>query len=271
MAKKEDKIRQIISFGAEIVGSSLSEAALGYLLGGPEGALVGLANGALKRGIKKTTQVIIADVASRFLSQREKLRIGASVTYSINKVDFYLSQGLAPREDFFGSVPRKRAKAEELLEGILIDCKQEYEESKIKYISNIFANVIFDTEISLSEANFRLSLAEGMTYRQFCILSLFLNKERKGIILNNNDYMKGVSSLELRSILLEIYDLYNRGLIESYEADKGLAYNLSGILTINPNKLRLTKHGTRQSQFMSFEDMSDSEYNDIMNQLTTNY
>lgn len=264
-----EKVKNIIALSAEVVGGTVSEGVLGYLTGGVPGAIAGAYKGAAKTAIKRATQNTLVDIADRTLSHREEMRIGIAASYAINKINIYLNNGNEPRSDFFIGDPTGRTAGEEIFEGVLLKCKKEHEEKKIKYISNIFSNVVFDKDITLGEANYRLNIAESMTYRQYCILSLFERKSiDNDIVLRREDYVHGEKCFELRSILNEIYEVYDKGMIEWYKNEDNRAYGLHGILSIIPNDMRLTKHGKRQYNIMGLGYMDKSELIDIWTQLS---
>ncbi|MBB6218891.1 hypothetical protein HNQ80_005066 [Anaerosolibacter carboniphilus] len=264
-----EKVKSLISLSAEVVGTATAEGALGFFAGGMPGAVAGACKGATKAAIKRITQNTLTDVSNRILSQREEVRVGTAASYAIIKIIMHLNEGKEPRSDFFLGDPTERSAADEIFEGVLLKCKNEHEEKKIRYISNIFSNAAFVDDITLGEANFRLNIAEGMTYRQFCILNLFERKTLDtSIILRSEDYIQGEKTFELRSILNEIYELYNKGMIEYYKSEDGRAFSLSGILSIIPKDMRLTKHGKRQYELMGLGDMDKSELIDIWVQLS---
>jgi hypothetical protein len=269
MSSISEKVKNVLIQSAEVVGGTIAEGALGYFTTGMSGAIAGATKGAAKTGIKRVTQNVLVDITNRLLSQREELRIGVCASYTINKINIYISEGKEPRYDFFNGDLGARTAGDEIFEGTLLKCKKEHEEKKIQFLSNIFSKVAFDENISLGEANYSLILAESMTYRQLCILALIENKSiQTDIKLKNQDYVQGEKSFELRSILNEIYELYNKGMIENYNSEHKRAYSLSGILSIMPNALRLTKHGKRQYEIMGLKDMDPSEFIDIWVQLS---
>jgi len=127
-----DRVKELIDLGADLTGSAAG-GVLGSLAAGPAGAAVGAMLGtALEKAIK-----FAYDFANRHLSEREKKRIGAALTFALYKIDQYLSAGCVPREDgFFDSDATDRSPSHEILEGVLLKCKSEIEEKKCKYISS---------------------------------------------------------------------------------------------------------------------------------------
>ena len=176
----ENKSIKLIQTGAEIIGAVVG-GAIG-LIGGPiftiGGSVVGV-----------TVSKTIGEFAERLLSNREKARVGASAGLTIIGVQENLDKGIELRQDgFFDSNEINRSRAEELFEGILMKCKNEFEEKKIKFISNIYKNVAFDSSINPDNANQILNSVQQFSYRQLSILSLIGQNINNSFSLRLNDY-----------------------------------------------------------------------------------
>jgi hypothetical protein len=195
------KAKELIDFGADLAGSAAG-GALGFLALGPEGAAAGaLVGTALTKAIQ-----IAGDIADRHLSNREKLRTGAGLAFALDRIGQYIKSGHIPRDDgFFDQNETGRSKNDELLEGVLLKCKSEPEEKKIKLIGNIYANLVFMPEVSPEGANWLLQKAQDLTYRQLCMLAIIQQKEHKGASWGPND---GDPAFEIE--YKQIDDLVNR-------------------------------------------------------------
>ena len=164
---KEKHAEKLISLG-EVITGNLAGTVVGFLIGGPPGALVGATVGPIATTILKTAN----DFMLRTFSPREIVKIGAGYTYAIDTIRKHIESGKSPRTDgFFDVRSSGTSSADEILEGALIKCKNEHEEKKMKFIGNIFANAAF-TNVSAGTINRVLEIAERMTYRQICLLSL---------------------------------------------------------------------------------------------------
>jgi hypothetical protein len=167
---KEYKGKSLVDAGASIAGS-ITGAAVRILFPDP---ISGIAAGAI---VSETTKRVIGEFASRVLSSREEARIGATISFAAVKIQNRLDAGEVPRTDgFFERDETGRSNADEIFEGVLLKAKNESQEKKIKYLGNLFANVAFRSDISITEANFFLNMAEEISYRQFCFVAL-LNQE----------------------------------------------------------------------------------------------
>ena len=281
MKKNEiNPIQRLIEAGSNIAGAA--GGAIGAFLGGAEGAALGGVTGGGVTGILKT----IGDVAHRNLSKREEIRIGAAVSFAIDKIRIRLRAGETPRNDGFFQEREydSRSDAEEILEGALLKSKNEHEEKKIQIIANIFANVAFSSDISTREANHILQVAEGMTYRKMCLLALFERKaEIKGISLGTKDTSNAFDGNEDSkpivddlSILQEIYELNNSGLVGLIDRDSNsgqvVANNIYTVLfdlnNVIPDKMHLTDLGKRYYTVMNLSEISEEDLREIATALS---
>jgi hypothetical protein len=173
----QDEARQLRVFlepGSEIAGS-LTGAGISLLVGGPPGAVLGaivpaLATRAIRRGA--------LELMHRQMSDRERVRAAGVATIAAARIQGYLDLGHEARSDgFFQGEPGNRSAAEEIAEGVLIAAQREHEEKKLPYLANLLASIAFQEGLSRSEANRLLRLADGLSYRQLCIIALIGKKE----------------------------------------------------------------------------------------------
>lgn len=113
------------------------------------------------------------DLLTRKLSERERVRVGAGFTFAHAKLVQNIETGLSIRNDgFFHKDYTERSGSDQILEGVLLKCRNEYEEKKCKYISYVYGNVAFMPDVSVAPATYLLQLAEQLTYRQLCVVAL---------------------------------------------------------------------------------------------------
>lgn len=150
------------------------------------------------------TRTVLEDIASRHLSSREQFRIGSTAKYCIEKIRDKMQKGDALRDDdfFFANNENYRSSAEEVFEGVLIKCKNDHEEKKAKFISNIFVSISFSSDYNAVEANHLLKIAERLTYRQMCLIKLFREhfKTPYDIRFNGKEYFNSKEILLLQEI-----------------------------------------------------------------------
>lgn len=195
--------------GTDIAGGAVG-GAIG-LIGGPAGAILGGSLGvAISIGVK--------DFINRQLSNRQEVRVAASTVFALNEIRKRVEHGEIVRSDNFFDNSTGRSSAEELFEGVLLKCKDQYQEKKIFYISKIFEKTIFDSNISADTANQILSIVENFTYRKLCIIAFFLKKNEfdKDLLMKEvySWYPDIIFRIELEILKQDIFDLVNLGIID---------------------------------------------------------
>src|SRR5262249_41172125 len=156
----------------------LGGAATGALitLTGGTPAAVGGALAAV--GIGRTLQRVGSEVAERWLSRRQQVRVGGAVLFAGEEVQRRLAEGDVPREDVVTDDDSPdRPSSDEVLEGVLWAAAQSYEEAKVRHLGYLYASIAFDPSISPATANLLISLAERLTYRQMELLQVFATSD----------------------------------------------------------------------------------------------
>ena len=213
--------------GAEIAGggfSGIAASATGFVLGGPEGAVLG---GAIGAGASTGFRWLGTEISSRFLGPREHQRVGYVFTLAASQIAERVKKGQQVRQDgFFDEGSDGRSDAKEVWEGILMKSQREPEEKKLTYMAHLMANIAFDSTISPNMAHQLTKAAETLTYRQLCILKLIVVKD--DFALRSEDYRgHGSFSRELLQVLYEYFDLYRRGFV-----------NFGGELAFGPSDVK---------------------------------
>jgi len=204
-----DKIEELLKAGSEISGG-IAGGVIGFITGGPVGAAIG---GASQPIIAKIVKKVSTEIKKRLIGPREEIRMGATLTYAVDKIQKKLKMGQQIRSDgFFSNDLNVRSSAEEIIEGVLLVAQKEHEEKKIIYFGNLIANIAFDTQFDKGESNYLIKLAETLTYRQLCLISIFAQKQRFPLS-NNNFYGRSRIGTDLFILLHEIFELYNLGML----------------------------------------------------------
>jgi hypothetical protein len=259
-------IKSLIEAGSEITGSAAG-AAIGFLLGGVAGAAIGGASiPLLTRGLIE----IGNDIDERFLSKREKIRIGGVISYATIKIQEKLAAGEKRRDNGFFEQPStghpacaeipiiERPPAEEVIEGILLSVQREHEEKKLPFIGNLMANIFFEPNIDRMQANLMIRISQSISYRQLCILSIFEHTEDFAL-LKESDY-RGEDRIDFKlvSLFQEICDLWTQGILNcSGEA------NLS-LRDVNPSKMRIQGMGILLYNLMELWEIDEEDIESIV-------
>jgi hypothetical protein len=246
---ENEKIKDFIGKGAEIAGGAVG-GAIG-LIGGPVFAILGGTLGA-------AFVVGIKEVINRQLSNRQEMRVAASTAYILTDVKEKLDHGYQVRTDSFFDATNGRSTAEELFEGILLKCKDQYQEKKIYYISKIFEKAAFDSSFSAETANQILSTAESFTYRKLCIIGYFGRKtEFDSSLLMKEPYSwyeNAIFPIPLELLKQDIFDLVNLGIVDQANMMLGSRHD------IIPAEFSLTPLG---NEYFSAMELSSIPKNDL--------
>jgi hypothetical protein len=202
--------------GAGVLGGIVG-AAVG-LVGGPVGSIAGGAVGSIVADTFK-------DFAGRMLSSHERIRFDSATSYIEDSIKQAITTGRSVRQDdFFQGDNNFSSDAGQLLEGVLLKCKQQYEQKKIRLIANIFKNVAFDETIAPQTAYQNLSWADTCTYHDLCVLAYYGRKEEftdfslyTGSL---SDVITGRLSEETLVLAQDIFILYTNYLIEKPNSKK---------------------------------------------------
>ena len=136
--------------------------------------------------ITEGLQNVGEEMRNRFLSKKETTRIGSSFYFLLEQFDDNIKEGKKIRDDkFFDNIEGEFNRNEEILEGVLLAAQRSYEEKKVRYISYFYANILFETRWDGNHVNHFLRLAEGMSYRQFCLLAIYFYGPEFGLDKGN--------------------------------------------------------------------------------------
>lgn len=165
----KQKNSSILNSTSSIVGSSIggiTGSMIGVSIAGFPGVVLGsVVDSTIGKGVE--------DFLNRILSTREKSRIDIVTKYAITEIERFLEEGKTPRnDDFFRTDTQQTSNADEIFEGVLLKAKNEYQEKKLKFLGYFFARISFRDDVSISSANHLLKIAENLSYRQFCFLTL---------------------------------------------------------------------------------------------------
>lgn len=255
-SSRRNSLEELISAGTHLAGTGIGTA-IGLIMGGPDGVTTGSMIGV---GIGHVLNSAGSEISKRFLSPREKNRLGAVLIYTSNKIDTNIKNGLQIRnDDFFSRNLNERSSADEIAEGVLQVAQRDHEEKKLPYYGNLLANIAFYSEINRGNANLLVKIAGRLSYSQLCLLSIFgKNKFR----LRGDSYRSNLRlPMDLIAILQEVYELGNYQLIGQEEA-------LLSMADIVPGKLKLAGQGTYFFQLMELSKMPSDELDLLVEKLS---
>lgn len=253
----DEKIKKLITSGAEISGATIG-GVLGFLAAGPVGAAIAGGGGVI---ISKALTRLGIEVKERILSPREEVRVGATISYVVEKIQENLSKGKVIRDDgFFEGEFDNRSAGDEVSEGLVLVAQRENQEKKIKYYGNLLANIAFNKDIDREFANLLITIAQNLSYRQLCLLNIFFKSSKlKSLQLRGGNYRAGGISKQIVPILYEIFDLDTKQLIVNSKN------HVLGITDIILSEIELHGLGNLIYEIMELNDIPSNEIDELIN------
>lgn len=250
----DKNIRSLIDNGSELAGTAAG-IVLGFLFAGPIGVVGGAAGGVV---IKQLLCKLGTEIQDRGLGQREYIRIGAAAIFALEHIKKCGEQGLEIRRDgFFSTDDTERSDAEEILEGVFLKCKASHEEKKVKYNGCFFANVAFNPNFSVQEANFFLNLYARLTYRQISLMKIFYLSNKYS--LKKDELMMGEISSEMGILLQEVSELMQLSLLKQMTKNRQVVSFLTNIQHINLSRIEVTNHGISFIKHFDLENIPEED------------
>ena len=124
--------------------------------------------------VMTTVGETIADTLDKNMSQQEVIRTNKAYIYFVDKLERNLNQGLQIRnDDFFRSPVGYRKPAEELFEGMLIKARNQYEEAKVEFFSNLYANGCVDPDLSPQMISLFILILDRLSFNHLDLLNRF--------------------------------------------------------------------------------------------------
>lgn len=265
-----ERTARLLAHGADVTGASTG-AAIG-LLGGPVGALSGAVIGTL---MQKVLLRLGSEFEQRHLGPREKARVAGALYYALDDIEerlrpsaelhddeFFEEELLRPREDGFfeADAATGRARADELLEAVLVRAQRDHEERKVKHLGWLYSSFVFTEEVTPGDANYMLDLASRCTYHELQLLSLFHSgRGYRGI-----PGWERLHPYEWRAHALagELFQLTQMGLLMRTDHKPILVPE-----DANPSYLWVAPTGCKLYHWMRLDRMDDEELGEVYDEL----
>ena len=168
--RQAERAAEFIEGGGDLAGA-LAGGAVGSL-GGPAGLVGGAVAGV---AVTRVVKCVGAELYARVFGPRQRDRAGAALYLAVERIRERSREGESPREDgFFEPEDFERSAGEELLEGVLLQAANAYQERKVPYLSSFYASIALRSDISPAYAHILLRLVERLTYRQLVALAFFV-------------------------------------------------------------------------------------------------
>jgi hypothetical protein len=160
------------------IGGVTAGAALSLLTGTPLAAGSGvLVSEALKR--------LGLEAQRRFGEPRRQERVGTTLAVAAAEIDARLKAGEVPRtDDFFSEIPGSGpSPGEEILEGVLQDAADSFEQRKAPYLGRLFASLVFAPTVNAAFAARLVRIADQLTYRQLVCVAILAEGTQSDLIV----------------------------------------------------------------------------------------
>lgn len=263
-ASDDDLAQELIDSGGAFAG-----AAVGALVGSVAGP-IGIVGGALAgTGVEFALVKIGAAVRRRGLEPREEMRAGTALAVASAQIKARLENGESLRDDeaFMQSENGKSPQAEQVLEGALRAAIESYEESKVPFIGELYASLVFRPDIGPAYAHSLIRTANRVSWRQMCLIA-YLGRDLSDVIA---DLAREKPEREMEppgAIWVEVEELSRLGLVGIEQEDKSVVgldsvWGAAGGSRDLKPRLRLTQQGRDLFQLAGLQEIEVSEVDKI--------
>jgi len=173
--------------------------------------------------VAATLDAVGIDVLNRLLSEKEASRIERTLKAAVQLIEESLKLGREPRSDGFdGANPGDRSFPEEVVEGVLLRVQRENQERKLPHYSEFLHSYVFNSALDPASAGTIVSIADELSYRQFCILALTnrqtlqstLHYDTRLRIRSEKQHPTDLPSMWEETFTQEVFDLESRQLTQ---------------------------------------------------------
>ena len=192
----------------ESPGTQLIISVFGIAVGSAVGDSTGISAAA--------TSVIAKWGLDRFItplmSERQSARLFQWGKQAAEGIAQRLADGEKYREDgFFEKTPTNRSNIDEVVESTLKKVMDTTEEPKIRYMANLTESVHFDSDLDMDTYRRILKHLNELSYRQLCIVKLFMNADQ----IDLDNFGNPNITQNLSSILTDCFEVRDKGFINS--------------------------------------------------------
>lgn len=195
-----------------------------------------------------STGDVVADTLDKKLSNREAFRTNMAYQYFVEKLKLHQKNGLMIRDDeFFRFSVGRRKTFEELFEAILLKSKDQYEEEKVKFFSNLYANGCIDTSLTPQTISLFIVILDKLTFHHLDVLNKFyILGSGSNWKYNDMSYLSN-KNINLPTYLAELQNL-----------------NLITPTFFGDSPLKITNLGEKLINSIEFENRFDDLSNEII-------
>ena len=192
----------------------------------------------------QTLEKVGTHVIETKLGPRQKVRVGRAIAVAALRMEKRMETGEKVRSDTFVQLDREgRSSADEAVESALFAAMNSAEEKKVDFIGALMTSIVLEPSISASDAQQMIETAQSLRYRAYVILKIASEVSIHGWPTRGGENVEGPPA-NLYSLMAQIYDMSQRGLIEMRDAPNDVSiYAVLSAEDIEPSKLQLTPLG----------------------------
>lgn len=218
-----------------------------------------LQNQNLNREIEVLYENYINEIHEDIYTQKEIKKILTTLYFSLEMLKENLE-----KNNLIIQEKKEISLIEEIIEGIIMSAKNEFEGNKLKYYGYLLGNLIFKNNLDQDECNRLIKISRELTYCKIKLINMYLISQTIQVpILKREDYTKvGISDYKLLGILQDTLDMIQKSILN------GSGKIVLDIVQINPANIKVQGIGTLLYKYMSLNKMPYDELEDILDILS---
>ena len=244
------------SIGVEVISSDKKE-----LIEAIEDALDLINNQYIKNLFLNT----IKDFEDNYNFEKQNKKVLISLYHAVNMINENISKNKKINNKYLmceenSVIPY----IDELMEGIILAIKEEYEEKKYKYYGYLLGNILFYDDLDRDQCNRLIRVTKTLSYCQIKLIHMYIISQTIQVpILKREDYTKsGISDYKLLGLLQDTLDMIQKGLLN------GSGKLILDVVQINPSQIRVQGIGSLIYNLISINKMPYDELEDLLEVLS---
>lgn len=244
------------SMGVEVISSDKKE-----LIEAIEDALDLINNQYIKNLFLNT----IKDFEDNYNFEKQNKKVLISLYHAVNMINENISKNKKINNKYLmceenSVIPY----IDELMEGIILAIKEEYEEKKYKYYGYLLGNILFYDDLDRDQCNRLIRVTKTLSYCQIKLIHMYIISQTIQVpILKREDYTKsGISDYKLLGLLQDTLDMIQKGLLN------GSGKLILDVVQINPSQIRVQGIGSLIYNLISINKMPYDELEDLLEVLS---
>ncbi|MEG0855154.1 MAG: hypothetical protein RSG52_01620 [Terrisporobacter sp.] len=204
---------------------------------------------------------ITNEIDDSVYTAKESKKILISLFYALEIIRENIEKnGIVRQNEFFEEEKNQDSIAKELLEGMIISAKNEYEENKLRYYGYLLGNIFFQNDLYKDESNRLIRIIRTLSYCQIRLINMYVISQTIQVpILKREDYIKcGIHDYKLLGILQDTLDMIQKGILN------GSGKLVLDVVQINPSKIKVQGCGTLLYNLMCLNKMPYDELEDLL-------